>query len=167
MWNTESDSVRAAYGTRAEELKTQHKLMYPDYKYAPRRPEQVKRRAKRSSGKASKDQKVKGKITKTRKIPIGDLSDTHMRILHKEVCQMAGPDASKPESAVVQQQTINVGISACTQFQAQGDVDEWNAAVPQPTGFFFNGTLDGDMTEFFNAVQFDSGNDGDLDQSSF
>lgn len=166
MWNTESAAVRAQYSIKAEELKAKHKLMYPDYKYAPRRPEQVKRRAKRTTAKTPKEQKVKGKITKTRKIPIGDLSDTHMRTLRKEACMADGPDASQPP-AMVGQHAINVGLSACTQFQAQSDVDEWNAAVPQPNGFFFNGDLDGDMADFFNSAQFDSGNDGDMDQSGF
>lgn len=162
MWNTESTSVRAKYAADAEVLKAKHKLMYPDYKYAPRRPEQVKRRAKRNAVKKPKDKKVTGKITKTRKIPIGDLSEAHKRILHKEASKAVGPDASKPDSDAMRQQIINVGLSTCTEFQAQCDIDEWNAAIPQHNGFVFNGALDGDMTDFLNTDQFDAGNDGDI-----
>lgn len=167
MWNTESPDVRAEYAAKAEALKAQHKLMYPDYKYAPRRPEQVKRRAKRTVGKVSKDKKVKGKISKPRKVLIGDLGETHMRMLNKEANMAVGTMASGPGSDTNRQQTINVGISASTELQTQSDIDEWNAAVPQHHGFIFNSPLDGDMIDFFNTDQFDSGNDGDMDQSVF
>jgi len=167
MWNTESTAVRAEYADKAEKLKAQHKAMYPDYKYAPRRPEQVKRRAKRSTAKTATDKKVKGKITKTRKVPIGDLSATHMRILQKDASMAAGLGATEPESDVLHQQTINMGLSACTEFQAQCDINEWNAAVPQHNTFVFNATLDGDMADFINTDQFDSGNDGDMELSAF
>lgn len=156
MWNTESTKVRAEYGDKAEALKAQHKLMYPDYKYAPRRPEQVKRRAKRNAGKVVKGKTDTSKVSKPRKVPIGELGESHMRILIEE--------ASELDSSVLRQHPINMGISSYTELQTQSDIDEWNAAIPAYDGAGFSNPFDAD---FLNSIQFDPFNNGNMDHSAF
>ncbi|KAI9003643.1 high mobility group box domain-containing protein, partial [Gaertneriomyces semiglobifer] len=37
MWKNEPEEVKAVYKNRAEEERKRHRLMFPDYKYAPRK----------------------------------------------------------------------------------------------------------------------------------
>ncbi|KAB5559850.1 hypothetical protein GE09DRAFT_71119 [Coniochaeta sp. 2T2.1] len=164
MWNTESPQVRAEYAAKADALKAEHKRMYPDYKYTPRRPEQVKRRAKRNGGKATKQSQ--GKITKTRKVVIGDMGKDHMRMLNEEAVIVGDP--TTPASAITTaNHTINIGVFPSTELETQCDIDEWNSAIPENNGFVFNSLIDSSMSDFLYTEQFDSGNDGDLEQSGY
>lgn len=168
MWNTETTAVREHYAAIAEAMKVAHKVKYPDYKYAPRRPDQVKRRAKRNPAKAIKTKKVTGTITQPRKIIIGELQQRHFRKLNDEVAQSNGLTASEsgPDLGTHREQLINVGISAFTEQQAQRDIDEWNACVPEHIPFDFN-TIEADISDFLNTDQFESGNECAMDQGEF
>ncbi|KAK4555259.1 hypothetical protein LTR86_007555 [Recurvomyces mirabilis] len=44
QWRNESEVIRAAYKSKAEEAKHQHELAHPDYQYQPRKPSEKKRR---------------------------------------------------------------------------------------------------------------------------
>lgn len=47
-WHKETPEVRLHYKELADECKRKHQEKYPNYRYTPRKPNQVKRRAKRS-----------------------------------------------------------------------------------------------------------------------
>ncbi|PKY13986.1 HMG-box, partial [Rhizophagus irregularis] len=40
MWNKESDDVKQFWKDRAQQLKLEHKIKYPDYKFAPKKKSQ-------------------------------------------------------------------------------------------------------------------------------
>jgi len=47
MWKEESEEVKNKYKEKAQEMKRRHKLMYPDYRFSPRKQEEIRRRKKR------------------------------------------------------------------------------------------------------------------------
>ncbi|ORX85587.1 hypothetical protein BCR32DRAFT_229565 [Anaeromyces robustus] len=49
MWKNESEEVKNKYKEKAQEMKRRHKLMYPDYRFAPRKQEEIRRRKKRKN----------------------------------------------------------------------------------------------------------------------
>lgn len=49
QWQAEKDEVRNLYRAKAAEIKTVFMAKHPDYKYQPRKPCEVKRRAKKST----------------------------------------------------------------------------------------------------------------------
>lgn len=44
QWKAESKEIRDHYSGKAKRAKMEHLLLYPDYQYKPRRPEEKKRR---------------------------------------------------------------------------------------------------------------------------
>jgi hypothetical protein len=48
MWHSEPDDVRARYQKLAEEEKSKHALQYPEYKCAPRKASEIKKRKRGS-----------------------------------------------------------------------------------------------------------------------
>jgi len=49
MWKEESEEVKNKYKEKAQEMKRRHKLMYPDYRFSPRKQEEIRRRKKRKN----------------------------------------------------------------------------------------------------------------------
>ncbi|KAI9005401.1 mating type protein MAT-2, partial [Gaertneriomyces semiglobifer] len=49
MWAKEPDEVKAVYKQKAEEAKRLHMAAYPDYKYAPRKPNKNKKQSSEPS----------------------------------------------------------------------------------------------------------------------
>ncbi|ORY19972.1 hypothetical protein LY90DRAFT_434987, partial [Neocallimastix californiae] len=43
MWKEESEEVKNKYKEKAQEMKRRHKLMYPDYRFSPRKQEEIRR----------------------------------------------------------------------------------------------------------------------------
>lgn len=95
----ESEEVRARYTELAEILKRKHAIDHPDYQYAPRRPNQRRRRQprKRPPVPAPADQMVINKLQTTNEDVVGSVSlDT----------VLAGEDAG----TAAEQEAINFGI---------------------------------------------------------
>jgi hypothetical protein len=49
MWKAESSEVRAEYHEKAQEVKRNLMIAYPDYRYIPRKSHEIRRRARRAS----------------------------------------------------------------------------------------------------------------------
>lgn len=148
MWNSESRKVRAEYGDRADALKAEHMLKYPHYKYTPRRPDQVKRRAKRNTKKTVKPvaDKVKGTLKQGRKVLVGELNDEHIQLFSEEVQRLnEHTNMNVP---------VNVAVADHTAAAIQSDIDDWNDSVAD--SFSVGDDLQGDLTNLLNNAAFGS-----------
>jgi hypothetical protein len=67
MWKNESEEVKNKYKEKAQEMKRRHKLMYPDYRFAPRKQEEIRRRKKRKNITPPENAEKKDDATKDNK----------------------------------------------------------------------------------------------------
>jgi hypothetical protein len=178
MWNNESPAVRAQYAEQADILKAKHKANHPDYKYKPRRPGQVKRRAKRNNDKNAR--KIIGKVGQPRSIIIdGHLTDHHINVLTKEA-EMAtqgyteqatawhgGLDSTiLPNGTIVQtiptnpmdttdNQMVNLEVPEINHMNMRRDINEWNQSV-QTNMSALDSRLELNSNDFLNTDVFDT-----------
>lgn len=152
MWNNETRLVRAHYANVADELKAAFYAKHPDYKYNPRRPEEVKRRAKRNTNNPSKIQKkIKGKLGKQRKVLVGELDEDHMQVFQSEADVSGGPHASKQRPA-----TVNVTVADQASLDMQLDINEWNTSISDSQSDDIDNLFDdGDMNSFPSPSHFE------------
>jgi hypothetical protein len=155
MWNNESRIVRAHYSNLADELKSAFYAKHPDYKYNPRRPEEVKRRAKRNPNNATRIQKkVKGRVGTQRKVLVGELEESDLQIFQSETEAVSGGHSSSSASDEIADKrlaTVNVVVANQASLNMQLDINEWNKSISDSQS-----DLDLDLDNLFDNTDLNS-----------